>query len=164
MEADNFETGAPNTKEQCSLNKYSVFSNNLMTQVAIKSTSEVVPTSIHDALLYFKYSGKQIPICCVLTDLNVVWWSFPCNIKTTTIVEKTIQWYCDNVLMQLINSENLFIEDTTAKVKLRIAISMINKLENNGLITKEENIYITNNMIRGLEDLFNDLLDDSLPF
>lgn len=52
----------------------------------------------------------------------------------------------------------------TTYVKLRIATDMLNRLYYNKMITKEENIYLHENMLRNVLDFKNDFQRSLLPF
>ncbi len=59
----------------------------------------------------------------------------------------------------------MFKDDyTTRNVKVRIAIGMLNKLEQSGKLCKDESIEIGNNIVVNIQEIHNFIVKWELPF
>lgn len=73
---------------------------------------------------------------------------------------KIEKWATNNILLQ----DAKDWKQKTKNVKMRIVAGMLNKLENSGHITHDENTYMFNNIVNNMRDLRSDILDEELPF
>lgn len=69
------------------------------------------------------------------------------------------EWVNNNIVWTL--DEDNYI---TQGVKIRIAISMLNKLCNKGVISKEESIFFFDNIVTNIKDCKSELMMEDLPF
>lgn len=80
-------------------------------------------------------------------------------IATKPEIRNVLHWINNNIVSKIIDYSY-----STIYVKIRIATSMLNKLVDANVISKQDNMYIHFNMVRNLLDLKRDTIDDDLPF
>lgn len=81
------------------------------------------------------------------------------KISTNFELYKVLEWISKKILSTLGIDNYLSIN-----VYIRIGTSMLNKLVEQGCITKSENIYIHDNLVRNVSSLLSELNTENLPF
>lgn len=81
-------------------------------------------------------------------------------ICTDPKLRKIEQWATKNILLCIRQDWKI----QTRNVKFRIVSGMLNKLVDEKRITRDENIYMFDNIVHNMRRLSNDLLDSDLPF
>ena len=105
----------------------------------------------------------QVLYCHVISTLDYVAEDAAYLVCKNVEIQKLAKWVCDNLI-------NTIVTDTrkTFLVKLRIAIGMLNKLEEKGIIDKTISLFYFDNIITNCNDLWFDYAFDSncneLPF
>lgn len=93
----------------------------------------------------------QVMWCHVISTLDYIAEKASCVYCTNEKVRKVGKWVCKNIVSQ-ITKDNI----TTTNVKIRIAVDMLNKLENEGVISKELNLFYFDNIVTNCKDLWFD--------
>ena len=84
--------------------------------------------------------------------------SYKCATKPE--LHTLIHWTSKNILLCVRKDWKI----QTRSVKLRIMTGMLNNLAKCGCISKEESIYIHDNVVKNMQSLSNDLMFSDLPF
>lgn len=147
---------------------YSVFSNQIIERWVMceeartrqKVLKENIPDLVvcYNELLRYGYYMPQIILECPYSDDNI---ANECSYKLCTCAElrSIVSWIGANILNKL-QTRNC----DTCRVLLRIATDMLNKLYYDKVLTKQQNIYIHDNVVQNVLMLWQDLKTDDLPF
>ena len=139
---------------------YSVFSLVLFERWKLIHHRKDVPTNVEECV------GGYIPqvmFCHVISTLDYVAEDAMYLVCANSEVRKVAEWVCDNII-------NKITEDSrkTFNVKLRIAVGMLNKLEEKKIIDKSISLFYFDNIISNCNDLWFDYAFDGnigeLPF
>ena len=180
MEADNFETGAPNTKEWCYFSKYSVFSRYLISRFRhFNKTERHVPTTLRDVLTSLcEKSDERIlkprdVLCdlkgstdnhmllfCVINEYNNIKYDENFHYLYPKELLAVCQKFIDIVLFGLI--ECPWFE--THRVHVRIVCSMVQKLENEGIINSQDKYKLVDHFLALMKLVEYELICEELPF
>lgn len=122
--------------------------------------AEVIPLEIED-----KIDGiyPEVMYCHVISTLSYVAENAAYLVCTKREIRNVMEWVCNNIV-------NKIGEDNrkTFMVKIRIAIGMLNKLEEQKIIDKEVSLFYYDNIITNCNDLWFDYAFgediDKLPF
>lgn len=103
----------------------------------------------------------QVLCCRRITTLDYIAEDATYKICTCKEVRKVITWICVNLLVPILTDRA-----DTRNVKIRIAVDMLNKLENQKIITKDLNLFYFDNVVSNIQDLWWDIVadDHKLPF
>ena len=126
-----------------------------------KTRTNITPSyegdDVYNALVYLTQHSYEPHIACSTVDyLN----TDPLyKICISPELRKIIYWIGNNII------SNMFKDDyTTRNVKVRIAIGMLNKLEQSGKLCKDESIEIGNNIVVNIQKIHNFIVKWELPF
>ena len=100
---------------------------------------------------YGYYYRPQVMYCHVISTLDYIAEKADYVCCTNDKVRKIGEWVCKNIVSQ-ITKDNI----ATTNVKIRIAVDMLNKLENEGVISKELNLFYFDNIVTNCKDLWLD--------
>lgn len=151
---------------------YSVFSQVLREHWALiykaKHRCKDVPTEIipepYDILKDYPNRGyPQFMYCHVISTLDYIAEEASYVYCTNSRVREVYKWVEKNIIYRVI-----WDNWKTLSVKVRIAVDMLNKLENEGVISKELNLFYFDNIVANSRELYLDTMfsnpDDDLPF
>ena len=122
--------------------------------------TEIIPQHIED-----KIDGMypEIMYCHVISTLSYVAEEAAYFVCTNRDVRNVMEWVCNNIVNNITKDNR-----KTFNVKLRIAVGMLNKLEENKVINKDISLFYYDNIITNCNDLWlNYAFDgelDELPF
>lgn len=125
--------------------------------------AEIIPTPreiIDDESINHNY--PQVMWCHIISTLAYIAEEASYIHCINHKVRKVEEWVCKNIVSQI--TKDTF---TTTNVKIRIAIDMLNKLEDEGEISKELNLFYFDNIVTNCRDLWLDVNiapSDELPF
>ena len=123
-----------------------------------------VPTEIIPQYIEDKIDGiyPEIMYCHVISTLSCVAEDAAYLVCTNRDVRNVMEWVCNNIVSKITEDSR-----KTFNVKLRIAVGMINKLENKG-IDKMICLFYYDNIITNCNELWMDYVFDGdieqLPF
>ena len=146
------------------MNNYGVFSKHLLERHKLIQQARLRRKVTEDEQLNIIITQD-----CLTDDIGV----FKCPSNPESYIDKDITYYIaakpemrnilhwvnNNIVSKIINCSY-----STIYVKIRIATSMLNKLVDSNVISKQDSIYIHFNMVQNLLDLKRDTIDDDLPF
>ena len=143
---------------------YSVFSQIILKHWKLKHQCKDVPSEIYDDISkaidgYY----PQIMYCHVISTLDYIAEEAFYTLCTNKEVRKVAEWVCEHIVNQM---KQDFKRQTT-NVKIRIAVDMLNKLEYEGKISKELNLFYFDNIVTNCQELWFDVHFaplDELPF
>lgn len=145
---------------------YSVFSQFLLERYRVLRKAQKLPqdhVDIEDAINYLANSGyaPQILYCHVITTLDYIAEEASYKVCICPELRKIAEWLWKNIVLNI----NIDKKQTT-DVKLRIAVDMLNKLENKGIISKDLNLFYFDNVVTNVQNLWWDMFasPDRLPF
>ena len=147
---------------------YSVFSQVIIERWKLEqkatTRSAKVPTDIPDIENIIEDNiYPQVMYCHVISTLDYIVEDAIYTLCNNKDVQKLMNWVCKNIIQKI-------PQDThkTMNVKLRIAVDMLNKLEDEGKISKEMNLFYFDNIISNCNDLWFDIFFgesiNELPF
>ena len=95
----------------------------------------------------------QFMYCHVISTLDYIAEEASYVLCTNDKVRKINKWVHKNIVSKVIE-DNL----NTINVKIRIAVDMLNKLENEGVISKELNLFYFDNIVTNSRELYLDVM------
>lgn len=122
--------------------------------------TEVIPLHVED-----KIDGMypEIMYCHVISTLSYVAEDAAYLVCTNREVRNVMEWVCNNIVKNIVKDSR-----KTFNVKLRIAVGMLNKLEEKKIIDKSINLFYFDNIITNCNDLWLDYVFEGdieqLPF
>lgn len=144
----------------------SVFSQILLERYRLIRKAQKLPqddVDVEDAINFladYDYA-PQILYCHVITTLDYIAEEASYKVSICPELRKIAKWLWKEVVLK-INID----KKQTINVKTRIAVDMLNKLENKGIINKDLNLFYFDNVITNVQDLWWDVIPnlDHLPF
>lgn len=136
---------------------YSVFSQQIVEhwKEVYKAThrckdvpTEIVPDNIEEMIGDYY---PQIMYCHKISTLDYVAEEAEYLLCTNSRVRNVAKWVCENIVREITRDSR-----KTFNVKLRIAVSMLNKLENEKIVDKEICLFYFDNIITNCNDLWLD--------
>lgn len=149
---------------------YSVFSQILCNHFAHHSKGmENLPDDLHGKILFLRehapYTIREILFCHVITTLDYIakeynTWFLPYN---DSDLSRLTTWICKNIVYEL-----PLMNYKTMNVKIRIAVDMLNKIEQKGTISKELSLFYYDNIVTNVRSLWEEIVfshnSNELPF
>lgn len=137
---------------------YSVFSQQLIehwcnvykAQHRCKDVPTEITPSVKEILMEKPSMIPCVMYCNVISTLDYIAEEATYTYCTKSEVRKVGEWIHKNLVIEMPNMKNR----KTVDVKLRIAVDMLNKLEYNGIITKDINLFYFHNIVTNLLDLW----------
>ena len=135
---------------------YSVFSQEIIDHwclvYKIRHRCKDVPTELPTLEKMIRGNYPQVMWCHVISTLAHVAEEAQYTYCTNRWVRKIGEWVCKNIICN-IHKDKI----ATTNVKIRVAVDMLNKLENDGTISKELSLFYFDNIVTNCKDLWFDV-------